>query len=257
MACSAPVYAFQITSTTGYSRVVSQAAQQAWASANKQQIAQAIASAAIAPSAGSIAIRAVTGPIGWAAIGVAGALVIAGMLYDAAERQQVKDNASNAAGNPQQVIINGSPLANAVLPDATNGCKPTVTNGCSQTVFVTNGLDSAHCTGAGGAAPTGWTYLGRFFGTLPGGSTTVCHDRYQIVYNGSNGSQLAANQASPPTQQQVTDYIASLPSNNPLAPEQQIAPAGTTNPAPQGASSTTDIPVTPTQMPTTVKPSSN
>ena len=31
MACSAPVYAFQISSTTGYARVVSQAAQQAYA----------------------------------------------------------------------------------------------------------------------------------------------------------------------------------------------------------------------------------
>jgi len=259
MACSAPVYAFQISSTTGYSRVVSQAAQQAWAAANKPQIAQAIASAAIAPSAGSIAVRAVTGPIGWAAIGVAGALVIAGMLYDAGERQQVKDNASSAAGNPLQVIVNGAPVANALLPDLVNNCKPTLAVGCSQTMYVTNGLDATNCPITSGAAntPSGWSYLGRFFSTLPGGSTTICNDRYQIVYNGSNGSQLAANQASPPTQQQVADYLASLPSNNPLAPEQQIAPAGTTNPAPQGASSTTDIPVSPAQIPTTVKPSNS
>ena len=256
MACSAPVYAFQITSTTGYSRVVSQAAQQAWASANKQQIAQAIASAAIAPSAGSIAVRAVTGPIGWAALGVAGALVIAGMLYDAAERQQVKDNASAAAGNPNIISVNGQSMA--VGSGLNNGCGSPPTAGCQQLMDVLNGLSAQACGSTGGLSIIGWTYLGRSFGqAIPGGGPNVCKDRYQIFYNGSNGGNLATSAPAPPTQQQLADYVASLPSSNPLAPEQQIAPAGTTNPAPQGASSTTDIPVSPTQLPTTVKPSNN
>jgi hypothetical protein len=100
--------------------------------------------------------------------------------------------------------------------------------------------------------PTGWSYLGRFFGQYAPGSDFVCHDRYSFQYNGSNASHLASSTPQPPTTQQVADYLATLPSGNTLAPESQNQPVGTTNPAPTGSTSTTNIPVSPSEMPTTV-----
>jgi len=260
IACSAPAQAFQVSSATGYARVVSQAAQQAYIASHRAQVISALAPAISAAGAGSVALRAVAGPIGWASLAVSAGLIIAGMLYDDGEIQQVKANASTAAGNPLQVTAGGVVQpSGAVLPDVTNNCKPTLSVGCTQTMFVPNGLDVAVCGASGGAGgtPSGWTYLGRFFGTLPGGSTALCHDRYQFTYDGTNGAQLASTATSPPTTQQVIDYLSSLPSGNALAPESQNQPAGTTNPAPTGSTSTTNLPVSPSDMPTTVVPANN
>ncbi|HKY71930.1 MAG TPA: hypothetical protein VJL88_08420, partial [Nitrospira sp.] len=66
----------------------------------------------------------------------------------------------------------------------------------------------------------------------------------------------ATSSPAPPSTQQVANYLSSLPTSNALAPESQNQPVGTTGTAPVGTATTTDIPVTPTQMPTTVKPSS-
>ena len=98
MACSAPAYAFQISSATGYARVVSQAAQQAYIASHRAQVISSLAPAISAAGAGSVAVRAVAGPIGWASLAVSAGLVIAGMLYTNQEIQQVKNNAAMAAG---------------------------------------------------------------------------------------------------------------------------------------------------------------
>jgi hypothetical protein len=57
-----------------------------------------------------------------------------------------------------------------------------------------------------------------------------------------------------PDSGQVAGYLNQLPANDPLSVESQTQPVGTTNSAPTGSVSQTDIPVSPTQMPTTVVP---
>jgi hypothetical protein len=90
-----------------------------------------------------------------------------------------------------------------------------------------------------------------------GQSTTACYNVYTITYNGVNGANLATSQPGTPSTQQLQNYLTGLPSSDPLAPEKQTDPAGMTNPAPTGSSSTTNLPVSPTEMPTTVVPANN
>ena len=267
IACSAPVQAFQVSSATGYARVVSQAAQQAYIASHRAQVISALAPAISAAGAGSVAVRAVAGPIGWASLAVSAGLVIAGMLYDASERQTVKDNASAAAGNPTVGVYgDGTPTTWQPLPSTdiispSTSCTSTPTPGCQWTIRVSEptGKTQAQC-GLGGNTPIteltarGWQFLGENYFSAP---ANKCGQTYQLFYTGSNGGDRVTAQAAPPTQQQVADYLSSLPSGNPLAPESQNQPAGTTNPAPTGSTSTTNIPVSPSEMPTTVVPANN
>jgi hypothetical protein len=266
IACSAPVQAFQVSSATGYARVVSQAAQQAYIASHRAQVISALAPAISAAGAGSVAVRAVAGPIGWASLAVSAGLVIAGMLYDSTERQQVKDNASVAAGNPQLPFYqDGTPAtwqqpAGVTNPSVSSSCSSTPTPGCQWTIHVQEPTGRTIST-CGSAGPTvvseltarGYSFLGEAWNTTP----AYCRQVYQLFYTGSNLGNSVTPHASPPTQQQVADYLASLPNNNALAPESQNQPVGTTGPVPTGSAVTTDIPVTPTQMPTTVVPANN
>ena len=156
MVCSAPLYAFQINSATGYARVVSQAAQQAYIASHRAQVISSLAPAISAAGAGSVAIRAVAGPIGWASLAVTAGLIIAGMLYDSGEIKQVKDNAATAAGVPSVVSINGQ-----TYPGTLAGCTPTPTIGCVQVLTQPNGLTFNQCTAiptpVSPNPPTGWT----------------------------------------------------------------------------------------------------
>src|SRR5687767_2350051 len=253
MACSTPAYAFQISSATGYARTVSQAAQQAYIASHRAQIISSLAPAISAAGAGSVALRAVAGPIGWASLAVSAGLVIAGMLYDNGEIQQVQNNAATAAGVPPNVTASGQPMpAGSSLSNDT--CTPTFTAGCQQTLKVPIGKSAAECGSNVSQAvfPTGWNFLGEFFV-----SGTGCEQRFQWFFNGSNQAQAATSVPGTPTTQHITDYMNGLPQGSPLAPESQNSPAGTTNPAPTGSASTTNVPVSPAEMPTTVVPANN
>jgi hypothetical protein len=255
MACSAPVYAFQINSATGYARVVSQAAQQAYIASHRAQVISSLAPAISAAGAGSVAVRAVAGPIGWASLAVSAGLVIAGMLYDATERQQVKDNAASYAGVPSTMIGgNGSHTFPAGSSKTTDTCGGTYPSGCVQIVTEPNSKTNPQCglsvvQSWANPLPSGWSFLGEAW---PSGGP--CTQTYRWQSNGSNAAQAVQTMAGVPTTQNVSDYLASLPSSNALAPESQNQPAGTTNPAPAGSTSTTNIPVSPSDMPTTVVP---
>ena len=251
MACSAPVQAFQISSATGYARVVSQAAQTAYIASHRAQVISALAPAISAAGAGSVAVRAVAGPIGWASLAVSAGLVIAGLLYTTQEIQQVKNNAATAAGVPASNTINGQNYAGTLV-----GCMPTPTIGCTQILTQPNGLTFAQCvaipTPVSPNPPTGWQAV-----IVEWNGTTGCINKYLLTYNGANGANLGTVSPGVPTSEQIGSYIAGLPSSDPLAPEQQNQPAGMTNPAPTGTTSTTNMPVTPAEMPTTVVPANN
>lgn len=247
-----PVEAFIISSTTGYSRVVTQAAQTAYIASHRAQIISQLAPAVTAASAGSVAIRAVAGPIGWASIGVSAGLVIAGMVYDSSEIAQVKSNAATAAGLPNEIQVNGQTMPSGSAITFTN-CDGGLYNGCIDVMLVPNGLQQESCTGTSSSPPSGWTAQSRQWSSVNGGAT-ACYDNYRWTYNGSNLATRAASVPGTPTAQHVSDYLTSLPSGNALAPESQNQPAGTTNPTPTGTT-TVDLPVSPVEMPTTVKPS--
>jgi hypothetical protein len=256
IACSAPAQAFQVSSATGYARVVSQAAQQAYIASHRAQVISAIAPAISAAGAGSVAIRAVAGPIGWASIAVSAGLVIAGMLYTNQEIQQVQNNAATFYGVPSVVAVNGQPVAagGLILPD---NCTGFWTIGCTQRLLVPNGLPVASCTGTSPSPPSGWEPQARGWLQIVGSPVSSCYDVYLFTYTGANQAQAATSTPGTPTTNQIAGYMGQLPASDPLAPEQQNQPAGTTNPAPTGSTSTTNIPVSPTEMPTTVVPANN
>ena len=67
--CLGPGEAFSQTATQ-YSRVVAQAERIAYLAAQRSALSSQVATAALAPSAASMAVRMVAGPVGWAALGV-------------------------------------------------------------------------------------------------------------------------------------------------------------------------------------------
>ena len=71
VAVSAPSHAFQVSSTTGYARYVAQATQQAYVTAHRAQLIGTLAPALSAAGAGSVALRMVAGPLGWASLDAA------------------------------------------------------------------------------------------------------------------------------------------------------------------------------------------
>ena len=72
--CLAPGESLGQTATQ-YSRVVAQAERIAYLAAQRSAFASQVATAAVAPTAGSFAIRLVAGPVGWAALGVGAGFV--------------------------------------------------------------------------------------------------------------------------------------------------------------------------------------
>jgi hypothetical protein len=175
------------------------------------------------------------------------------MLYDQTERDTIKNNASIAAGNPSNITVAGTTPWNtgaAGSSSTLSGCSPTPTVGCTQTVIYVTGTTVNNCFNqVGPAPPTGWTR------SSPGWDGQ-CKIFYTLNYSGQPNT-LASLVPTPPTLQQLTDYMTSLPSSDPLAPEQQKTAVGTLGTPQTGTSTTTDIPVAPTQIGSNVIPSNN
>ena len=95
--CLAPGESFGQTATQ-YSRVVAQAERIAYLAAQRSALASQVATAALAPSASSFAIRLVAGPVGWAALGVGAGLVLAQMYYSQPDLAAIKTAASTPGG---------------------------------------------------------------------------------------------------------------------------------------------------------------
>jgi hypothetical protein len=83
---------------TQYSRVVAQAERIAYLAAQRSALASSRRSG-LAPSATSLAVRMVAGPVGWAALGVSAGLVLAQMYYSQPDLVAIKQAASPPTGN--------------------------------------------------------------------------------------------------------------------------------------------------------------
>jgi hypothetical protein len=221
-----PVYAFQVSSSsTGYVRVATQSAQLAYVAANRAALISTVASAAVAVSPASVAVRLVTGPVGWAALGVSVALTLAQMYYSTADLQTIKTAASPVpSGAATTYTFNG-----------TNYAMPT-------NQFVGSPVTNPPCTGSGGKM-YGW----------PGGSAAYPGWTPSGVSDWYCGPTVPFTPIQAPTPQQVADYLTGLPANNPNAPESHVTPVGQGAPVTPADNVTTN-PVTPSQIAPTVKP---
>ena len=223
-----PVYAFQVSSSsTGYVRVITQASQLGYVAANRASLAATVASAALAVNPVSMAVRLVTGPVGWAALGLSAVYTLAQMHYTLSDLQAIKTAASPVpSGAATTYTYNGTDYA---MP--TNQA-------------VGSPVDWPACTGSGGKM-YGWP--GGLTG-FPGWTATGISDWYC-------GPSVPFTPAQAPTQPQVVQYILNLPAADPKSPETHTTPVGK-DVAPTPAGNTTSVPVTPAEAPPTVKPAS-
>jgi len=245
-----------LAQTTQYARVVAQAERIAYLAAQRSALAGQVASAVVAPSAGSLALRMVAGPVGWATLGVAGGLVLAQMYYSQPDLSAIKTAASTPGG--WQVIttnagtqtfpgLGSSSPGNANYPNASIQFSTTNVPLCA----VDTEYQHDWMVGPFQSLSTAVFFTGNFFvnGPAVGGFTLyVCH---RVGIPGS--APPLQNAPIPPTPQQAATYVGGLPASDPKSIESHTTAVGL-NGTTQPADTTVSQPVSPTEMPTTVKP---
>ncbi|MCI1280135.1 MAG: hypothetical protein LKG23_14250 [Nitrospira sp.] len=241
---------------TQYSRVVAQAERIAYLAAQRSALASQVATAALAPSTASMAVRMVAGPVGWAALGVSAGLVLAQMYYSQSDLSAVKAAASTPGGW-QVTTTNAGVQTFPGLGTSTSGnaAYPFASIQFSAIDVPLCAIDAEYrhdwVVGPFQSVSTAVYFPGNFFvnGPAVGGQNLyVCH---RVGIPGS--PPPLQDGAIAPTQQQVADYVTSLPASDPKSIDAHTNPVGTTGSI-QPADTTISQAVTPTEMPTTVKP---
>jgi hypothetical protein len=216
--CVAPGESFGQT-TTQYSRVVAQAERIAYLAAQRSALASQVATAALAPSATSLAVRMIAGPVGWAALGVSAGLVLAQMYYSQPDLAAIKTAASPPTGT-YTYTYNGQTYT---IPTNQFAGSPAATSNCPGGQMY--GFPEVPPPGMTPAGPGNWWCPPA--PAQPGLGT--------------------------PTQEGVQQYLLDQAPTAPHSIEQHTHPVGTTGTT-QPADNTVSQPVSPTEMPTTVKP---
>jgi hypothetical protein len=125
-----------------------------------------------------------------------------------------------------------------------------------QHIWVPNGLDVSACLVSpvpSTTPPTGWSGGSAVWAQPSGSTTTACYWHFYITYNGANGQFLASPGGSGvATQQDVQNYVMGLPASDPSSLESNLEKVGVGT-APNPASNVETVPVSPTDVPTTVK----
>lgn len=246
MFCVTPAQA--LISTTGHARIASQSALNAMNVAKRSLAVQSIGSAIASSGSGaSVAARIVASGIGWPAIGIAAGLVVAQYFWN---QQQVADIKSHAADpGPVSAGPNSMPAGTIIQPcPGTAGCLPNTDQkltapspqpppspGCSSQIFTSSPL------------PPGWA--GWY--SQPGSPNTC------VAYH-NIGQPNPATQApaSPPTPQDVSDYLSGLPANDPNSMESNFDPVGA-GVASSPASKVVEFPINSTELHTQVVPATS
>lgn len=245
-------------STTGYSRVVREAEMIAWAAARKASTASA-AGAAAAAGASSFAWRAVTGPLGWAAVGVMTGMILWETFYSGSDLQDLKD-AARGALPPEYTVVHPSYGTFTVPGPSWNSQHATVRP-------AAQGLHSA-CNDGGG--PYDWSigpypdtsrafFEGPLVGALrTGPSQTIGDKTYGYYVCHFAGSQGSATQNPPrePTGSEIADYLNALPESDPRSIPSHSHPVGANGSA-QPAASTNTVPVQGNEVQSEVVPTSS
>ena len=253
--CLAPAESLALE-TTQYARVVAQAERIAYLAAQRSALASHVATAALAPSAASMAVRMVAGPIGWAALGVSAGLVLAQMYYSQSDLSAVKTAASTPggwqvestnAGTQTFPELGSNTPANATYPSATIQFSTTDVPLCTSDFAYLHDW----AVGPFQGVATAVYFPGNVFVNGPavgGQSLYVCHRKDTPGSTAPTQDALGA-----PTQQQVANYLTGLPASDPKSIDAHTNPVGTTG-STQPADNTISQPVSPSEMPTTVKP---
>jgi len=206
-----PVSAFQVSqSTTGYVRTLNASGASAMFSATRPSQLAAVASAASAGGS-SLAIRMVAG-LGWAGLGVAAGLLLYQAYYSSADLAAVKTGATPPAtfsvpGYTGQIASHGACPGGAGCP----------ASGYDQ--FITNSTVGGYCSGLPGIP--GWSGWGITPGTADPNYT--CSSYHSAASPSTAGVTMPG---AVPTAQQINDWLATLPANNPLSIPSHTAVAG-------------------------------
>lgn len=221
--------ALALVSATGHVRVISQPALNALSVAQRSLQLTSLSSS-MAVSTGSVALRMVTGPVGWASLGVTAGLVLAQIYYNAQQVAAIKAGAAPPSSGftwPQYTgpgIVTGIHLLGNI---------PIVTLGP---------VGPDLCVGVWTGIPPGWgagSYQGQC--ALQGPANTPASQLPQPI------------PAADPTPTQISTYLNQLPATDPQSIDANTTGVGVGQ-SPLPSDATISQPVNAPDVSTTVKP---
>ncbi len=246
---TSPVHA--LTSSTGYMRVASQSAMNALSVAQRSLTLSTVSTAIASGSAASIGVRMVASAVGWPALGVAAGLVLAQLTYNRLQVQQI-----GAAAAPPTISITNYPNPLNMTGGVCGGANAHICpNGTSSRFYiqVPGAFPSGGCVAPVGASvPAGWA---GWFNISAAGTTTVLPGCYAFQPDTAT-TTIPSITATPPTSQQVQQYLNNLPANDPLSIASNTQSVGVGQPAPEAEMQTT-VAVDPAALPTSVVPTTS
>ena len=217
--------------TTQYSRVVAQAERIAYLAAQRSALASQVATAALAPSASSFAIRFVAGPVGWAALGVGAGLVLAQMYYSQPDLAAIKTAASPpAAGKWRVPMLAPRPFQGSAPIRPANANYPNATIQFSATNVPLCAIDTEYqhdwVVGPFQSVEHRRLVPRELLRIWPCGRWP---DALRLPSQGIPGSRRRCKmRLIPPTPQQAANYVTGLPASDPKSIEAHTNPVGTT-----------------------------
>ena len=240
MFCVAPAHA--LISTTGYARVITQSAFNAYKVASASLAVSTISPAVAAATTGSVALRMVAGPLGWASLGVSAGLVLGQIYYSNSQVQQMQSAAAGPA--PWSIpgytnTFTGSTTMSAVTDPYYSG-------------LYDFSLSTAYAPYPPAANATTCQYL-----AMPGGWTgPFAFQGQPCVYFHSansayNGTDPSFGVATPATPAQIQTYVGGLPATDPNSIASNTTQVGV-GVSPQSATSVVSQNVDPASLPSTV-----
>lgn len=240
---TSPVHAVTYSST-GYVRVVPQASQLAYLGANRAALLSTVAAAAASSSPASMAIRIVTGPVGWAALGVAAGLALMQLYYSQQDLQTI----ATAAAPPPGYSIPGyaMPAGGQVYPCGSGPAACSAGQNFTLTIPNPPAQQVPGVCITSAALPTGWSG----WGAVAGFAGCIAYHA-----SGNTASAPVPNPTSSPTQQQAATYLNQLPASDPNSLESHTTPLGQ-GASPSSASTTQVNPASTTDTATSVVPAS-
>ena len=246
------VPAHALTSTTGYVRVIPATAVGAYLGANRAAVITSLATSMAVPSAASVAVRLVAGPVGWAGLAVTAGLALAQFYYSNADVTALR-TATNGDGSMVSGINTKMPFTTLSSGSCTSGssCAPSTQHA---KLDDPNAYPYCGYYWTAPPAPPGWTTsVGPKAGvTLTTGCTTCCEYTY-TNQNAASSQNALPGYVGPADAPHLANYLGGLPTTDAKAPEQKVQPIGE-GVTPTEPSDKTTIAVSPTQVVPTVKP---
>lgn len=242
-----------------YSRVVTLASRQAFMAAHRAVIIESVAAAALVPSPASLAIRAVTGPVGWASLGLAAGAMVYQHYYSGSDLASIKTAATPPSSHT--VPISSGTLALPLFGSAepVNPTYPAafilVQNNNSDCQAQDSSYNHDYVVGPFPNTST-FFYQGPVFtggtGAIIIGSYVIGNAGYYFCHRTGQAGTVGT-QSGQATQQTIQDYMDGLSDSDPKSIEMHAEKGGQSG-SPTVADNNVSMPVTPVEMPSVVKP---